>query len=195
MSQNREEVIQGLKKSKSIVGPIYPVIIKRGTMEIIDGITRKQADPTWPEREEEFPDKRFEILFRMHANYRRQVSRKETETQLLMLADIFEIEGVPRERIASKLSEITPFSLSWIEQLLPKKYKEVKFAPRKVSLVRPTNFVKEKTISSKNEEDSEPQISEPSFACPLCHTTLEIVRCPACLRDIKVKDFLRKNFE
>jgi len=90
-------------------------------MEIIDGKHRKQADPTWPEEEIEVKDQKQEILVRMHSNYRRQVSKKETQTQLLMLADILEAEGVPREEVASKLDEMTPYTISWIGRLLPKR--------------------------------------------------------------------------
>jgi len=129
--EERLEFLAGLKKSKDIVGHIYPVVVKKGTLEIVDGKHRKQVDPAWPEKEVEFPDKKSEILFRMHANYRRKISRKERRAEMLLLASILEEEGMPREKIASELAKITPFSLRYIEKLLPKKYKAVKKRPRR----------------------------------------------------------------
>jgi len=121
--EERLEFLAGLKKSKTVVGHIYPVIVKKGTLEIVDGKHRKQVDPAWPEKEVEFPDKKSEILFRMHANYRRKISRKERAAEMLLLASILEEEGVPREQMVSKLAEITPFSERHIRRLLPKRYK------------------------------------------------------------------------
>jgi len=162
--EKREELIEGLRKSRRLLGPIYPIIVKRGTLEIIDGKHRKQVDPTWPEKEVEFLDKKSELLFRMHSNYRRQVSRKETQTQLLMIADILEEkEGVPREQIASKLAEITPYSIVWIEKLLPKKYKEPKFIPKKTSLGRPPkDMYKNVRIPSNTSEIRKSEDAKPS---------------------------------
>ena len=121
--EERLEFLAGLKKSKDVIGHIYPVVVKKGTLEIVDGKHRKQVDPTWPEKEVEFPDKKTEILFRIHANYRRKISRKERRAEMLLLASILEEEGVPRERMVSKLAEITPFSKPYIRSLLPSKYK------------------------------------------------------------------------
>ena len=121
--EERLEFLAGLKKSKDVIGHIYPVVVKKGTLEIVDGKHRKQVDPAWPEKEVEFPDKKSEILFRMHANYRRKISRKERRAEMLLLASILEEEGVPRERMVSKLAEITPFSERYVRMLLPSKYK------------------------------------------------------------------------
>jgi len=132
MSEEKEEFLEGLKKSKRTVGHIYPVIISKKTLGIVDGKHRKQADPTWPEKQIEFPDKKSEVLFRMHANYRRKVSRKERQTEMLMLASYFEDEGVPREQMVSKLAEKTPFSERYIRSLLPSKYKMMEKARKTV---------------------------------------------------------------
>jgi len=123
MSEEREEFLKGLGKSKNIVGHIYPVIVNKKTLTIVDGKHRKQIDPAWPEKQIEFPDKKSEILFRMHANYRRKVSRKERQAEMLMLASILEEEGTTREQMVSKLAENTPFSEQYIRSLLPSKYK------------------------------------------------------------------------
>jgi len=134
MDQTSEEIIEGLRKSKKILGPIDRVLVKNMTMEIIDGKHRKRADPTWPEENVEGPqnfpwgEDIYFVLLRMHRNYRRQVSRKETQAELLMLASMLEDKGVSREKIISKLSReseegLTPYSETYIRNLLPAKYK------------------------------------------------------------------------
>lgn len=218
MSRSREEVREGIKKSKTILGPIYPVLVKKGTLQIIDGITRKQADPTWPEREVEAPDKRTEILLRMHANYRRPVSRKETQTELLLLANLLEEEGVPPEQIMSKLGEMTPYSPPWLRVLLPKKYKIQEMArPRIAKAQSQISEIRKISKESPSPQFSH-QFSPPSagvgdvekneaqlpmeetsklkppkkVTCPHCHTDLQKVLCSVCWRDLNVKDLLKE---
>lgn len=122
-----EEVIEGLRKSKNLLGPITPVLTGKDTMEIIDGRHRKRADPSWPEKQVEvpkdfpFPKDFYFLLLRVHANYRRPVSAKETQTALLRLASKLESHGFETEKIASKLAEITPYSLRTVERRLPAK--------------------------------------------------------------------------
>ena len=216
-----EEFREGLKKSLAIVGPIYPVIVDKQTMEIVDGRHRKRVNPQWPELEKEFPDRKSKILFRIHANYRRSISRAETQTNLLMLAAILEKEGVPKEQIASKLAEITPYSLGYVERLMPKKYKQSKFSPRKVDLGRPTKIVssspkkRDETRASDGSESATSQqaprsisgsagqggqsesIREPvkkpkkTVTCPHCHVELTKVLCVECWREIPIKDLRR----
>jgi len=199
-----EEFLEGLEKSKNVVGYIYPVIINKGTLRIVDGKHRKQIDPTWPEKQIEFQDKKSEILFRMHANYRRKVSRKERQTEMLMLASYLEDEGVPREQIASKLAEITPFSLRYVEKLLPKKYKQAKKArkPKAVGeLVRHPKTITETTkIATPSEEEVETEIPEmpemaeekPAPTAPPVsivekpkRVPTDVIECPRC--HIKIK--------
>jgi len=159
---DEEEFMEGLRKSRDVIGHIYPVIVKKGTYEIIDGKHRKQIDPTWPEKEVEFPDRKSEILFRMHANYRRAVSRKERASEMLLLASILEEEGVPREQMVSKLAEITPFSERYIRNLLPSKYKMTEKRPPK-KMKSGYSFVCGTSSASENrkpetENESEEQV-------------------------------------
>lgn len=146
-----EEFQEGLRKSKNIVGHIYPVIVKKGTIEIVDGKHRKQTDPTWPEKEVEFADKYSQVVFRLHANYRRSIPRMETGSYVLMLAEMLEEKGVPREQIASKLAEILPYSERWIRALLPKKYK-MEEKTRKFAEVLPHPKIVTKEVPEPLEE-------------------------------------------
>jgi len=129
---SQEEVIEGLRKSKRRF-KLYPVLTEKGTMTILDGKTRKKADPTWPEQEIEIKDPKDRVLIPLHANYRRQVSKKETQTYLLTLADMLEKEGVQPQEMVSKITELTPFTERYVRKLLPKKYKMAQMArlPRK----------------------------------------------------------------
>jgi len=117
-----------LKKSREIVGPIYPVVVDKRTLEIVDGKHRKKADPEWPEIKVEFKSEKEKLLYRIHANLmRRKVSRKERAAQLLELALYLEEEGVPKEKIAQEIVKLVPeLSPGYIMNLLPAKYKSEK---------------------------------------------------------------------
>ena len=144
MSENREETKQGIEKSLKIIGQLYPVLIKKGTLEILDGRTRSQIYPAWEKKEIDVPKDwpyskdLYYAAVQLYANYRRRVSLKERKSHLFLMASFLEDCGVPREKIASILADgITPFSQSYIGKLLPKKYKEVKFVPETPSPGRP----------------------------------------------------------
>ena len=79
-------------------------------------LNRKRHDGVFP-----FPKDFYFLLLRVHANYRRPVSAKETQTALLRLASKLESHGFETEKIASKLAEITPYSLRTVERRLPAK--------------------------------------------------------------------------
>ena len=130
MSEDELDIIEWLRRSKNALGQIYPILVKKGSVfEIIDGKHRSQADPTWrrveiePPKDWPFSEKAYYIAVRIVANYRRRVSRKERQTEFLMLANQLEEEGVPREKIVSAISSITGFTSRWIRKLLPSKYK------------------------------------------------------------------------
>lgn len=172
---SQEEVIEGLRKSKQRLRPLYPTLIEKGTMNILDGKGRKQADPTWPEQEVEIKDPKDRVLIPLHANYRRQVPRKETQTYLLTLADMFEQEGIPIQGIASKIAELTPFTEQYVRRLLPAKYKKetmIRKIAKPVSQIKPTPAV-----------PSPPQAAR----CPNCGIEIQTVMCPRCLKEVPLK--------
>ena len=199
--EERLEFLAGLKKSRDIVGHIYPVIVKKGTLEIVDGKHRKQVDPAWPEKEIEFPDKKSEILFRMHANYRRRITRKERAAEMLLLASILEEEGVPRERMVSKLAEITPFSERYIRSLLPSKYKVSEFAHKRTKVYEEL-VPRMKTEAKATEIVTSPEHLKPpgkarrpaiprTFTCPRCHVEVRTLYCSKCFSELSIRDIAK----
>lgn len=185
---SREEVIAGLKKAKF---KIYPVVVEKGTMQILDGISRKQADPTWFEREVEIKDPKDRILIPMHANYRRHIPRKETEAQILRLAEMLLSEGTSLHDLILKLTEITPFSEQWIRKLLPSKYKQEEKARTVMPEFRITPAAMETQIPSI--APAEEIIQGP--VCPSCQSEIQTVLCPRCLKEISFKDLKGQRHE
>jgi len=104
----------------------------------------------------------------MHANYRRQVPRKETQVQLLGLADILKEEGVSRENMVSEISKIAPFTEQYIRQLLPAKYKMTEKGPPHAKLVSHPKTVKEAEAPAPTERKPK------YYLCPVCATKLEL---------------------
>jgi len=137
-----------LKRSKDIVGYIYPVVIDKKTYEIVDGKHRKEADPRWPEIQIEFDSRKDRLLYRIHANIiRRKVSRKERAAQLCELALYLEEEGVPNEEIAQEIVKLVPeLSPGYIMNLLPAKYKSKK---KREAGAKGAKIRKEKTGEAK----------------------------------------------
>lgn len=171
------------RKSKDRVGYIYPILVDKDTYEIIDGKHRRADDPRWPEKMVETKNLYERTLIRMHANYRRKVSRKERQAQMILLAKIAEEEGTPREEITRKLAEDTPYGLRYVEKLLPRKYKLTKFAPKRVvsrkkevELVRP--IAETKPVAKPKPKP---------LMCPSCRVELEKVLCPRCWTEIELK--------
>jgi len=173
---SQEEVVEGLRKSKDRYR-LYPTLIEKGTMNILDGKGRKQADPTWPEQEVEIKDPKDRILIPLHANYRRQVPKKETQTYFLTLADMLEKDGTPIHDIASKIAELTPFSEQYVRRLLPPKYKKEAMV-RKIA--KPVSQIKTAPVGKP---PSAPQVAR----CPNCGMEIETVLCSRCLKEVPLK--------
>lgn len=174
---SRESVVMGLRKSSKIVGKIDPVLVEKGTMTILDGETRKMADPSWPEMQVELKTPKDRILIRMHRNYRRQVPRKETQAQIISLINMLELEQVPQDQILSRLSELTPYTEQYLRSLVPSKYKqETKARTQK----RPRNPLTSDVHSSPGDPQSKKKVP----VCPSCGTELHRVLCPKCLKEI-----------
>jgi len=126
------EVVDGLRKSFKVLRPVYPIVKSKRTGRIVDGLHRYEASPATYARYcvEVDMDEKEEILYRLHLNYRRAVSKKERQQQLVKLAEILEREGVGRREMVSELARITPFTDRYVRQLLPDKYKMVERAPK-----------------------------------------------------------------
>jgi len=188
MSEEREEFLKGLGKSKNIVGHIYPVIVNKKTLTIVDGKHRKQIDPAWPEKQIEFPDKKSEILFRMHANYRRKVSRKERQAEMLMLASILEEEGTTDEKLVSH-PKIVAEATEIVTPPEPATHET-----ETVEKPQPSVPVEEeKTFEAIAEKPkSKPKPAIPNvLQCPRCKVEVKTLYCTKCFSELKVKEIAK----
>lgn len=148
------DFVYTLQKSRRIIGEVNPIVIDYDN-EVLSGQHRKEAG--WLTTHKIDTRKLAEKwgvsplmakdMMRLHMNVQRKVSREETKTILLRMATTFEKQGVPQEKIAAKVAEKVPYTHQYVLQLLPDKYKQVKFAPKSevklVSPLRPKVEVKE----------------------------------------------------
>ncbi|MEM2050114.1 MAG: hypothetical protein QXZ11_03210 [Thermoproteota archaeon] len=173
-----EEISELLKKSKEVVGPIYPVLVDKATGEIIDGLHRSMVDPKWPRQEIEVQDRKQVILIRLHAHYRRQISQKEVNYLLIKLAEELAKEGVPRGQIVKEVANLSGYSLSRVKSALPAKFKD-KEKVEAMANRRATKALEEESFGGEEgasyEEDVEAEgVEEDSLRCPVCGSPLEL---------------------
>ena len=117
-------MVSQLKKSCSIVGKLYPVLIDENG-KIIDGHHRLEADANWPkmivkgiESEEQL------LLARLITNVcRRDVSAAEKTEELQKLGLIYLNQGIPRNELISEISNKTGMSYRWVMKYIPNELK------------------------------------------------------------------------
>ncbi len=200
---SREAVVEGLRKTKQIVGPLFPAIVEKGTMNVLDGNTRKRSDPTWPEREVEITDPKQRILIPLFANYRRRVPREETQGQILHLIELLNREGVADEQMTAKICELLPFSERYIRSLMPSKFKKTEKAHKQDEKFRPPVLTEEEekeTTKFKMADGRTMELPSKSLevmfgtvTCPSCRTALDSVTCPRCMTDIPIDKIKGKS--
>ena len=126
-----DEVVEGLRKAFRKIRPIYPIVVA-GDGEILDGRHRMTAAPgtyqTYKVTMKEVVSNKDKLLWKLHLNYRRQVTNQERKKQVTELAEILTKEGVKREDMTSTLASLVPFSLQYVRELLPDEYKMTEFA-------------------------------------------------------------------
>jgi hypothetical protein len=193
----RETVVEGLKRTKQILGPIFPAIVEKGTMNILDGNTRKRADPSWPEREIEITDPKQRILIPVFANYRRRVPKEETQGQILHLIELLNREGVPDDQMAEKVCSMLPYTPRYIRSLLPSKFKKIENAHKPQKPKTPFLTPEEASVTAKVPLPDGSTLEMPlkfatsgssDFVCPTCRTVIEKVTCTRCMADITVRN-------
>ena len=114
-SMNDREIISDIKRSASIVGKLYPVLVdSRG--RVIDGAHRLKADPTW--FKVEVPDMESEehrLLARLISNVcRRKVPSEEKTEMLDSLGQFYLEQGVPHSELVKKIVQNTGMSYRWV---------------------------------------------------------------------------------
>ena len=189
---SKEAVVQGIRKTSKRYGFLYPVLVEKGTTNILDGRTRKTSDPSAPEREVPITDPKDRVAIPIVANYRRKVPRKETLGYVLQLAGMLSSEGVQDSNMVEALGEYLPYSERYIRMLLPQKYKRPK-APDKTETF-PFQPTGPKTIEHENpiNETGEilkrevPETPKSKVVCPSCGTEIETVQCPRCQGEIPI---------
>jgi len=166
MSGLDKNTIETLKKSKEILGELYPVIIDEETGEPISGRHRKQAG--W-EFIEKFPKEKKEeiakklnipvevvpLILRIHTNVQRNISKVERKQEVNQLAEFLLKNGVPKGLLVKRLQELLPFSQQYILQLLSDEYKLEEQQKRKpVEEQKPKEEVK---VEEPKKEEQKPQ--------------------------------------
>ena len=118
------QIVLELKKSSSIVGKLYPVLVDKNG-EIIDGRHRLEADSNWPKRvipgiesEEQM------LLARLITNVcRRDVSSAEKTEELQKLGRICLERGVSKGELITEISNKTGMSYRWVMKYIPNELK------------------------------------------------------------------------
>ncbi|MGD0645672.1 MAG: hypothetical protein ABSA75_12275 [Candidatus Bathyarchaeia archaeon] len=109
------EIISDIKRSTSIVGRLYPVLVD-SSGRVIDGAHRLKADPTWfkvevPNMESE----EHRLLARLISNVcRRKVPSEEKTKMLDSLGQFYLEQGVPHSELVRKIVQNTGMSYRWV---------------------------------------------------------------------------------
>jgi len=139
---SEQEHIRKLKKSRRIIGELAPIIIDSDG-EILAGTYRKEAgwlrtyqvDTVALAKKWEVPRTVAKEMIKQSSNVQRIVPKKETQASLLKMAEAFETQGIPIERIATEVTKRVPFTDRYVRELLPDKYKMVQMAREIAELV------------------------------------------------------------
>lgn len=131
MSSLDQQAVGELRRSISIIGQIYSIIVDSDG-EVLAGKHREGAGATKRHGiDTEDLAKKIGVsrvsakqLIIMHSNVQRQVSKEETRAGLLKLANGFGVQGFPKEKIAAEIAKWVPYTPQYIRELLPDEYKQ-----------------------------------------------------------------------
>ena len=149
------DVVENLKASEQLAGQLQPVLRDRYG-NIIDGNHRLTVNPNWrTEKLEWVKNEKDRIIAKIHANYRRTVSKEELRKEFVRLADMLLRENrIDDLRNApSAIAKLVPYSERYVRELLPLKYKHTEYSHVKEEQVPPTSRQEEEFIS-KSEQAS-----------------------------------------
>ncbi|MGA3060800.1 MAG: ParB/RepB/Spo0J family partition protein [Candidatus Bathyarchaeia archaeon] len=123
-STTQGQVISELRRTSSVVGRLYPVIVDSHG-RVIDGEHRLKADPNW--FKVEIPSVESEeqrLLARLISNVcRRDVSSAEKTEMLRELGRIYLQQGVSRSELVKAITRKTGMSYRWVMKYAPDELK------------------------------------------------------------------------
>ena len=133
-----KEHIEALKKTKELVGFLYPALREKGSNLILSGRHRKSADPNWPELEIEVKDPMQRELIILFSNVQRPVSEEELKFRLNRVAGAMaNLMQIPDETVCDQLCKVLspkPYSERRIQQVLDERWKQ-KTCPKKTEMI------------------------------------------------------------
>jgi len=136
------EVVNGLRKSKTLVGPLHKIILDADG-NVVAGEHRRAADPDWPvEVRPEIKTEKDRVLVKIHENYRKKMPNKKVKGELLKLAQVLvEEEDLKLEEICDRVCGLVPYSPRYVQKMLPSKYKRSGgYGMNRTSSVQPAKF-------------------------------------------------------
>ena len=156
MAVEGERYIKFLRKSKEIVGPLYPVLVDESG-RVIDGHKRLKADITWPTRTLKLDTSEKRLIATIHANMRidRNFRDENLWGNIARLADILKERGLQGEELLKEMEEKTFIDREVLERLLPKEYLPPKPKTKKKR--------KQKGKTEKSEEPKKPEQQKPEL--------------------------------
>ena len=127
-----------LKKSKEIVGMLYPVLLD-AYENVIDGFHRLETDPNWFAHKLEWvKDEETRELVRTHANLQRRIATPEERREsFVKLAGAVAKRGIRRGQIAKEVAKVTGFTDRHVRDFLPDEFKMVEEARESAEPVPP----------------------------------------------------------
>ena len=127
-----------LKRSKEVVGHLYPVLLDAHG-NVIDGFHRLEADPDWPKVKLEWvKNEETRELVRTHANLQRRIATPEERREsFVKLAEAVAKRGVRKGQIAKEVAKVTGFTDRHIRDFLPDEFKMTEEARESAEPVPP----------------------------------------------------------
>lgn len=149
-----------LRRSKQALEALYPVL-EDSHGNVIDGVHRLEADPSWPRRRLEGINTRKQFLVaRIVANsQRRRVPREERRKQFDLLATELMDEGLKPGDIASEIESLTGFTRKYVLELVRDEFK--RGYGRKS--VQPTFEPEEAPSPPEEEGQPRPGLGKPTY--------------------------------
>ena len=103
---------------------LYPVLVAEDG-EVLDGKHRVESKPKWHKKTVKAETRLDKIVIRLKAHYRRRIPQSETQALITEAAMELEKTGISKEKVATELVNILPYSERYILLLLPVEYKRV----------------------------------------------------------------------